>query len=149
MIKRYNLYLHEVANYPYKDEKVTSPASVVRIANDIFHFTKQPEEILGIICLNSKGKPVASFEVSRGTLSSSFFSPREIFKRVITANAQSFLAFHNHPSGDTTPSASDIESTKELLKGAEILGLTFHDHIIIGSTTTDYLSLRESGYVNF
>lgn len=57
------------------------------------------------------------------------------------SNSVKFILIHNHPSGDATPSPSDIELTKEILKGAEILRLNFLDHIVIGNN--DYKSIME------
>jgi len=58
---------------------------------------------------------------------------RIIFKRLLPVGAASFIAVHNHPSGDVTPSKGDKETTDQLKKASEIVGLKFLDHVIIGS----------------
>ena len=58
-------------------------------------------------------------------------------------NASALILIHNHPSGDATPSEADLSMTKEIHKGCRYLGLTLHDHIIVGAGTE--LSLRALG----
>ena len=76
---------------------------------------------------------------------------REIFRAAIIANAVGVLLAHNHPSGDTTPSAEDITATGEVYKAGKILGIEVLDHIILGTRThrdaKDYYSMRENGRI--
>ena len=69
--------------------------------------------------------------------------PREVIKRALMLNASALILVHNHPSGDPTPSEADLSMTKEIQKGCRYLGLTLHDHIIVGAGTE--LSLRALG----
>jgi DNA repair protein RadC len=68
-------------------------------------------------------------------------------------NAVSLVAIHNHPSGQNTPSAEDIEITRKLVEAGKILGIRVLDHIIVGrdqeSGSATQLSLREKGLVQF
>ena len=70
-----------------------------------------------------------------------------IFREALRAGAEEIIVAHNHPSGDPTPSAEDIEATVRLRKGCEIVGLSFIDHIVIGSLDdtngNGYLSISE------
>ena len=70
--------------------------------------------------------------ITRGTLDSSLVHPREVFRPAIADCAASILLIHNHPSGDTTPSAQDRMVTDRLKKVGEILGISVIDHIIVG-----------------
>ena len=79
-----------------------------------------------------------------GTLSASLIHPREVFKAIILANAAAFLAVHNHPSGDPTPSREDIDITRRLRSVADIFGVRFLDHVIIG--TEGFVSFVDDGY---
>jgi DNA repair protein RadC len=81
--------------------------------------------------------------VSIGSLSSSLAHPREVFKPAILANAAAIILGHNHPSGEPTPSREDVELTKRLKEGAELLGIRLLDHIVIGDEK--WFSFSEDG----
>ena len=76
--------------------------------------------------------------------------PRDVFRTAITANAAAVVLAHNHPSGDPTPSDSDIKVTRDLIRAGQLLKIEVLDHAIIGRATNerpkDYASLRELGY---
>lgn len=67
-----------------------------------------------------------------GDISSAKVEPRQIFEETIKTGMNKFILVHNHPSGDTYPSIKDIELTKKIQVGANILGLQMLDHIVIG-----------------
>ncbi len=67
-----------------------------------------------------------------GTISSAQIDIRKIFEETIKTGMSNFILVHNHPSGDVTPSTKDMELTKEIKEGANLLGLNLIDHIIIG-----------------
>jgi DNA repair protein RadC len=71
-------------------------------------------------------------ERQRGTVDHTPVYPREVVKRAIELGASALIMAHNHPSGDPTPSKADIETTREVAKAAALLGVTLHDHVIIG-----------------
>ncbi len=77
-----------------------------------------------------------------GTLNRSIVHPREIFADALTDRAASIVFIHNHPSGNTEPSASDIVLTRRLLRSAQILGIEVLDHIIVGKE--DYFSFQSN-----
>lgn len=79
-----------------------------------------------------------------GTINRSIVHPREIFKYAYLLSASSIVCIHNHPSGDTTPSAEDINLTKSLVEIGKLQGINVIDHIIIGN---DYFSFYENGYI--
>ena len=58
--------------------------------------------------------------------------PREVVKRALELHASAFIMVHNHPSGDPTPSRADIDMTREMAAAGKALGITLHDHLIIG-----------------
>ncbi len=98
-----------------------------------------------IACLNTKNEPTNISVVSVGTLNKAIVHPREVFKTAILSNASSIMAFHNHPSGDTTPSDQDIQLTHRLVEAGELLGIKLLDHLIIGDGS--FTSLKEKGYL--
>ena len=69
-----------------------------------------------------------------------------VFRSALTAGAEEVIVAHNHPSGDLTPSKADLEATKTLQSAAELLGVTFLDHLIIGKDS--FLSLAETAQLN-
>ena len=92
-------------------------------------------------------------EISKGILDASLVHPREVFKPAIESGCAAVIVLHNHPSGDTIPSAQDIKLTRQLVRAGEVIGIKVLDHVILGRRTEgqprDYLSLRESGGVDF
>ncbi|MBI9020927.1 MAG: DNA repair protein RadC [Verrucomicrobia bacterium] len=111
-------------------------------------------EVFWVLLLDTKTRLMAPpFEVSKGTLSSSLVHPREIFKPAIQHSAANVILAHNHPSGDPSPSAQDIQITKKLIEAGKTMEIKVLDHLIIGRKTADgandFLSLRESGLVEF
>ena len=59
--------------------------------------------------------------------------PREILRRALELGASALILVHNHPSGDPTPSEADITMTERIRIGAEVMGITIHDHLVIGA----------------
>lgn len=81
--------------------------------------------------------------VSTGTQSASLVHPREVLGPALRVGAASLILVHNHPSGDPTPSGEDLRLTSQLAKGAQLLDLRLHDHIIIGNGTEEWVSLAQ------
>lgn len=98
-----------------------------------------------ILYLDRKNVLVADEEQARGTVDHVPVYPREVVKRALELNASALILVHNHPSGDPTPSQSDIDMTARVQHAAEALGLTLHDHLIIGRERE--LSFRAEGYL--
>lgn len=67
-----------------------------------------------------------------GTVDHTPVYPREVIKRALELSATAIILVHNHPSGDPTPSRADIEMTKTIIDIAQPLGVTVHDHVIVG-----------------
>ena len=70
--------------------------------------------------------------LNRGTVDHAPVYPREIVKRALELNASALILVHNHPSGDPAPSKADIAMTREVASAAKALGITIHDHLVIG-----------------
>lgn len=94
-----------------------------------------------ILMLNTKNFVLGIETVSIGSLNSSIVHPRELFKSAINKSAAAIILAHNHPSGDATPSREDIEVTKRIKSGGQLLGIDVIDHIIIGDNS--YYSFKE------
>lgn len=119
--------------------KVSSPQDVVDLLLDDMQYLKQ--ECFKIILLDTKNKIIKVEEISIGILNASLVHPREVFVKAIRQHAASIILAHNHPSGDTDPSAEDKKITKRLYDAGEIIGISVLDHIIIGRGT--YLSFKQ------
>lgn len=128
----------------YNIESIHSPESVYKILRDVLELDQEAQEKFGVLALNTKNKVVGIHIISTGSLNASIVHPREVFKSLMLNNACSFVAFHNHPSGDSTPSREDIEITKRLAEAGEIMGIDLLDHIIIGD---HYTSLKQMGVI--
>jgi len=111
-------------------------------------------EIFWALMLDSKNRLIGEPQkISEGTLNSSLVHPRKLFTKALEQNCAAMILAHNHPSGDPTPSSEDIKVTKQLVGAGEVMGIRVLDHIVIGlrkhGAATDFLSLRESGLVQF
>ncbi|MFT7592850.1 MAG: DNA repair protein RadC [Paracoccaceae bacterium] len=98
-----------------------------------------------VLFLDRKNTLIADEEQARGTVDHVPVYPREIAKRALELNASALILVHNHPSGDPTPSQSDIDMTDQIQAACVALGLTLHDHLIIGKSRE--LSFRTEGYL--
>lgn len=100
-------------------------------------------EQFGIVMLDSKLHIVRIKVVAIGSLDSTVAHPREVFREAVLASAAAIVLFHNHPSGDPTPSKDDLELTERMLDAADIMGIQVVDHIILAAHR--YFSLQEAG----
>ena len=92
-------------------------------------------ERFGILCLDAKGRVIADHLLSQGTSTATLISPREFFRDALLFGATTAIAWHNHPSGDPTPSREDLALTVRLRSIGECLGVPLADHLIIGHET--------------
>ncbi len=98
-----------------------------------------------ILFLDRKNVLIADEEQARGTVDHVPVYPREVVKRALELNASALILVHNHPSGDPTPSEADISMTNQINAAAQALGLSLHDHLIVGKSRE--LSFRSAGYL--
>jgi DNA repair protein RadC len=120
---------------------ITTPADVARLAGS--RIRDQGMECLLAIFLDAKHRVLQETILFRGCLEQTAIYPGEVFRAALMASAAAFVLAHNHPSGDPTPSRTDIELTAQLQQGARLLGLRFLDHVIIGDG--HYRSLLAGG----
>ena len=102
-------------------------------------------ECVYLLNLDNKGRMLSDKRLSDGSVRMSLISPREIFLCAISYHAVGILLVHNHPSGDPTPSKSDVSLTKNVHTIGEMMNIPLTDHIIIGDNR--YISFREEGYI--
>jgi len=96
-----------------------------------------------VLFLDRKNVLIADEEQAEGTVDHVPVYPREVAKRALELNASAIILVHNHPSGDPTPSQSDIAMTRKIEMALEALSITLHDHLIIGASAE--LSFRSDG----
>jgi DNA repair protein RadC len=90
------------------------------------------KEQFRILFLDRKNRIIADELQQQGTVDHTPVYPREVIKRALELSATAIILVHNHPSGDPTPSRADIEMTKRIIDAAGNLGITVHDHVIVG-----------------
>ncbi|MDF2688125.1 MAG: hypothetical protein K0Q80_1090, partial [Microvirga sp.] len=90
------------------------------------------KEQFHILFLDKRNQLIADEMQQTGTVDHTPVYPREVVKRALELSASALILVHNHPSGDPTPSSADIKMTREIIDVAKPLGITVHDHIIVG-----------------
>lgn len=103
-----------------------------------------------VLCLNRRNRLLKRVEVTSGTANATLAHPREVFRIAVREGASAIVCAHNHPSGDPSPSAPDVQITRLLRDAARAIDITLLDHLIIGRPSADpvgkgYYSFRESG----
>lgn len=92
----------------------------------------EPREQFRILFLDNKNVLIADEVQQTGTIDHTPVYPREVVRRALELSASAIILAHNHPSGDPTPSRADIEMTQTIIDTAHPLGITVHDHVILG-----------------
>ena len=100
-----------------------------------------PVERFGVVLLDQKQRVIRSMILSTGTVEVSIAHPRDVFRAAVLASATSVALFHNHPSGDPSPSTADRLLTKKFSAAGDLMSIDVLDHIILGSGS--YFSFRE------
>lgn len=98
-----------------------------------------------IFFLDRKNVLIADEMQAKGTVDHVPVYPREIIKRALSLNASALILVHNHPSGDPTPSQADITMTDDIVAACDAVGITVHDHLIIGKSRET--SFKSEGYL--
>lgn len=106
---------------------------------------RMEREQFRVLFLDRRNRLVADEALQTGTVDHVPVYPREVVKRALELNASALILVHNHPSGDATPSDEDIAMTRQIATGAETLGLSLHDHLIIGAAGN--YSFRSHGLI--
>ncbi len=116
----------EVAKRPV----LSSWASVLDYCRTAMAFMDR--EQFRLLFLDKRNALIADEVQQSGTVDHTPVYPREVVKRALELSASALILVHNHPSGDPTPSPADIKMTRDIIDVAHPLGITVHDHIIVG-----------------
>ena len=95
-------------------------------------FGSRGVEQFGIMLLDAKHRVMRTAVLSVGTLNSSIVEPREVFREAAIGGATAIVIFHNHPSGDPTPSPEDVALTRRLVAAGSLIGIDVVDHVVLG-----------------
>lgn len=123
-----------------EDLMFKNPKSIARYYMEDMRHSGQ--EHMKLLMLDTKSMLIHEMDISKGTVNASLISPRELFVEALQRRAVSIIILHNHPSGDPTPSESDILLTKRVKAAGDIIGIELLDHIIIGNNR--YISFLEA-----
>ncbi len=111
----------------------------------VARYSDERQECFGLMLLDGRNRLLHEHVLSRGGWNASVVRPREVFREALVVGAPALILFHNHPSGDPTPSAEDIDISRRLVQVGSLLGVRVLDHLIVGAE--GYRSLQEDGYI--
>lgn len=131
---------------PGRRNQLKTSHAVASFMNTVFELGNQAEEYGYLLCLDANCNVNAIMNVSHGSVNQTLMNSREILIRALLAGAVLMVIVHNHPSGNVSPSKADIQTTTDIKKAGEIVGIQLVDHIIVG-IDGDYYSLAEQGYI--
>ena len=106
-------------------------------------YGSRPVEHFGIVLLDTRHRVLKTTVISTGSLDATLAQPRDVFREAMLASASAVVLFHNHPSGDPTPSREDLTLTMRMVAAGELMGVAVIDHLVLGDGR--YCSLKESG----
>lgn len=98
-----------------------------------------------VLHLNTRNMIIRDEVMAQGTIDQAAVHVREVIKRALDTGAAALILVHNHPSGDPSPSRADIDITRAIVAAARPLGISVHDHVIVGGS--EQLSLRAKGLI--
>ena len=126
---------------PAARPRLTSPGELARYL--LPQYGACAVEQFGLVLLDSKLHILRIKIIAIGSLDTAAAHPREVFREAAVASAAAVVLFHNHPSGDPTPSREDLELTERMLGAGEVMGIQVVDHVILAAHR--YFSLQEAG----
>jgi DNA repair protein RadC len=126
-----------------KRHVLASWASVIEYCRAAMAFAEREE--FRILFLDKRNQLIADEVQQRGTVDHTPVYPREIVRRALELSATALVLVHNHPSGDPTPSQADIRMTHDIIAISKPLGITIHDHVIVGRN--GHASLKGQGHI--
>ncbi len=147
--------LMELAKRIARSERGKAP--LLDSPEKIFHYLYPDAQGLSVekfwvLCLDRKNKLIKLEEITKGIADASLVHPREVFQAAIRRGASAVIAAHNHPSGDPTPSAADLQVTRRLREASKVVEIDLLDHVIIGDPSVDprglgYHSFHDTGMI--
>jgi DNA repair protein RadC len=108
-------------------------------------YGSRPVEQFGVVLLDSKHRVLRTAVLAVGTLNTTVVEPRDVFREAMLGAAAAVVVFHNHPSGDPSPSPDDVELTRRLASAGTLMGIEVVDHVVLGDAR--YCSFKEMGWL--
>ena len=102
-------------------------------------------EVFRVLYLDRKNRLIEDREMGHGTIDHVPVYPREVIRAALLNDACALILCHNHPSGDPTPSQADLAMTRQIKDACDLMGITLHDHIIVGTGREH--SMRSAGEI--
>jgi DNA repair protein RadC len=124
------------------DEAIVRAADIYKLS---FNIARKKQEHFMLITLNGASCVIKKRIIFVGTINQSVIHPREIFHHAIKDRAASIIIVHNHPSGDTTPSKEDVNTTTKIKRIGELVGINLLEHLVV--SPTGYFSFYKSGLI--
>lgn len=128
--------------YSVREKRITRPSDVYPL---IAHYSDRKQEQFLCVSLNGAHEVIMIRQISLGLVNRTFVHPREVFADPITDRSCAVIVAHNHPSGNVEPSPEDIEITRQLRDGGDILGIPVLDHLVFCADS--YYSFLEHGLI--
>ena len=128
--------LSATSSDPIRDPAALAPRLIAKYAY-------RPQETLGGVYLDARNRVISEREIYVGTLSSANVSARDVFRHAFNDHAAAVIVFHNHPSGDPSPSPQDLTFTNTVADVGAALGVSVVDHLIVASS--GFVSFRQQG----
>ncbi len=100
-------------------------------------------ERVRVLYLDTRNRLIDDHHVGDGSIDEASIHPREVIKRAMDVGAAALILVHNHPSGNAEPSKADIQITKKIAEAGRLMGVTVHDHVIVGRE--GHVSMRAKG----
>ena len=145
----FGLKLIKAVSDRYLEKKLVKK-TLVNNSKELFDYLyhsirDKTREYFKIIFLDSKNRVITTETHSKGTLTASSVYPREVVDSALKHKAAALIFAHNHPSGDPKPSPEDIAITRQLVFSGKVMGITVHEHIVIGDNC--YYSFADQGHI--
>ena len=112
------------------------------LAIDMAHLTV---ERVRVLYLDTRNRLILDHQAQEGTIDEAAIHPREVVKKALEVGATALILVHNHPSGNPEPSRADIQITARIAEAGRLLGITVHDHVIVGRE--GHVSLKAKGLI--
>jgi DNA repair protein RadC len=145
----FGLKLIKAVSDRYLEKKLINKSPVnnsKELFDYLYHSIRdKTREHFKIIFLDAKNRVISTETHSKGTLTASSVYPREVVDSALKHKAAALIFAHNHPSGDPKPSPEDIAITRQLVFSGKVMGITIHEHIIIGDNC--YYSFADQGHI--
>lgn len=116
-------------NSPDLPEVLDKPEKLIAYLKPQYY--NKDKEVSMIVCLDSRCRVIGCYDIIEGASNFTAFDPRKVMDIVIRSNAAKVVLSHNHPSGDSTPSRNDVETTGAIIRMLTQVGVKVCDHIII------------------